>query len=89
MRRLWYHGKVDTMVPGQARQQAVGIQDGTIVFVGSDQEALAQSWDEKIDLEERQVLPGFNDTHMHLLHFALFQQGLPLWGVDSIETMVR
>ena len=26
---------------------------------------------------------------MHLLHFALFQQGLPLWGVDSIETMVR
>lgn len=89
MRRLWYHGKVDTMVPGQARQQAVGIQDGTIVFVGSDQEALAQSWDEKIDLEGRQVLPGFNDTHMHLLHFALFQQGLPLWGVDSIETMVR
>ena len=33
MRRLWYHGKVDTMVPGQPRQQAIGTEDGAIVFV--------------------------------------------------------
>jgi len=38
MRRLWYHGKVDTMVPGKDRQQAIGVEDGTIVFVGSDRE---------------------------------------------------
>ena len=33
MRRLWYHGKVDTMVPGEHRQQAVGVENGTNVFV--------------------------------------------------------
>ena len=38
MRRLWYHGKVDTMVPGKDRQQAIGVEDGTIVFVGSDRD---------------------------------------------------
>lgn len=89
MRRLWYHGKVDTMVPGQPRQQAIGTEDGTIVFVGSDQDALALSWDEKIDLEGRQVLPGFTDTHMHLLLYALFRDSLPLVGVPSIEAMIE
>lgn len=89
MRRLWYHGKVDTMVPGEARQQAIGLEDGTIVFVGSDQEALELPWDEKHDLESRQVLPGFSDTHMHLLLYALFRDSLPLAGVPSIEAIVE
>ena len=89
MRRLWYHGKVDTMVPGEHRQQAVGVENGTIVFVGSDRDALALPWDEKRDLEGRQVLPGFSDTHMHLLLYALFRDSLPLAGVPSIEEMIR
>lgn len=89
MRRLWYHGQVDTMVPGQPRQQAVGVEDGTIVFVGSDQDALALPWDEIHDLEGRQVLPGFTDTHMHLLLYALFRDSLPLAGVPSIEAMIE
>lgn len=89
MRRLWYHGKVDTMVPGKDRQEAIGLEDGTIVFVGSDRDALALPWDEKTDLEGRQVLPGFHDTHMHLLLYALFQDSLPLAGVPSIQEMIR
>lgn len=89
MRRLWYHGKVDTMVPGLGRQQAVGLEDGAIVFVGSDRDALALPWDEKIDLEGRQVLPGFTDTHMHLLLYALFRDSLPLVGVPSIEAIIE
>ena len=89
MRRLWYHGKVDTMVPGKDRQQAIGVENGTIVFVGSDRDALALPWDEKTDLEGRQVLPGFHDTHMHLLLYALFQDSLPLAGVPSIQEMIR
>lgn len=89
MRRLWYHGKVDTMVPGQKRQQAIGVEDGTIVFVGSDRDALALPWDEKTDLHGRQVLPGFTDTHMHLLLYALFRDSLPLAGVPSIEAMIE
>ena len=89
MRRLWYHGKVDTMVPGKDRQQAIGVEDGPIVFVGSDRDALALPWDEKTYLAGRQVLPGFHDTHMHLLLYALFQDSLPLAGVPSIQEMIR
>ena len=89
MRRLWYHGRVDAMDRSMARYQAIGTEDHTIVFLGSDEEALAQKWDQRTDLEGRQVLPGFSDTHMHLLHYALFQKNLALFGVDSIETIVR
>ena len=71
------------------RYEAIGVENEKIVFLGSDQEALAQSWDETIDLQGRQVLPGFSDTHMHLLHYALFQKNLALFGVDSIEEIVR
>ena len=35
------------------------------------------------------MLPGFSDTHMHLLHYVLFQKNLALFGVDSIESIVR
>ena len=89
MRRLWCHGKVDSMARPMRRCEAVGVENETIVFLGSDQEALTQNWDEIIDLEGRQVLPGFSDTHMHLLHYVLFQKNLALFGVDSIESIVR
>ena len=89
MRRLWYHGAVDSMDRSMTRYEAIGTEDGRIVFLGTDREALAQNWDERTDLEGRQLLPGFNDTHMHLLYYAFFQKNLPLFGVDSIETMVR
>ena len=89
MRRLWYHGAVDSMDRSMTRYEAIGTEDGRIVFLGTDREALAQDWDERTDLEGRQLLPGFNDTHMHLLYYAFFQKNLPLFGVDSIETMVR
>ena len=35
------------------------------------------------------VLPGFNDTHLHMLYYAMFQKNVALFGVDSIETIVE
>ena len=58
MRRLWCHGKVDSMARPMRRCEAVGVENETIVFLGTDQEALTQNWDEIIDLEGRQMLPA-------------------------------
>ena len=88
MRRLWYNGKVVSMDAGMSRYEAVGVEDGDIVFLGSGEEGLAQSWDEKRDLNGAAVLPGFNDTHLHFLYYAMFQKNVPLFGADSIETIV-
>ena len=70
------------------RYEAVGTENGRIVFLGSVQEALARDWDERQDLQGAMVLPGFTDTHMHMLHYAMIQKNLSLFGVRSIEEIV-
>ena len=70
------------------RYEAVGTENGRIVFLRSVQEALARDWDERQDLQGAMVLPGFTDTHMHMLHYAMIQKNLSLFGVRSIEEIV-
>ena len=88
MKRLWYTGRVVSMDSQMTRYEAVGIEDGNIVFLGDSQTALAQTWDETRDLEGAMVLPGFNDTHLHMLYYALFQKNVALFGVGSIDEIV-
>jgi len=63
-----YNGKIVTVDQDFSTAQAVAIKNGLLVAVGSDQEvlALAGSGTERIDLEGKTVLPGFNDSHLHL-----------------------
>ena len=89
MRRLWYNGKVVSMDGAMTRYEAVGAEDGKIAFLGTSADALAQGWDEKKDLQGAMVLPGFTDSHMHMLQYAMFHKNVDLVGVDSIETIIR
>ena len=54
-----------TLEDGDLRDAAVLIQDGLIAWVGSDD--AAPDADERIDLGGRCVLPGFVDSHAHLV----------------------
>ena len=89
MRKLWYNGNVVSMDRQMTRYEAVGVEDGRIVCLGSTAEALSQSWDETEDLGGATVLPGFTDSHMHLLHYALFQKNVALFGVESIDKLIQ
>lgn len=89
MRRLWTNGNIASMDPYMRTYEALGAEDGKIVFLGTAAEAAAQTWDEITDLGGKLMLPGFMDTHMHMLHYALFKRNLPLYGVKSIGDMVE
>ena len=89
MRRLWKNGAVVSMDREMTRYEALGTDGETIVFLGSDREAMEQHWDEVRDLEGAMVLPGFTDTHMHLLQSAYFQKNVSLFGVGSMEELVE
>jgi predicted amidohydrolase YtcJ len=67
------HGKVYTMNAKQPWAQAVAIQEGKIIAVGSDAEIQKRSRarTEVIDAGGRLVLPGFVDCHIHFLEGAL------------------
>ena len=62
-------GKVITLNSNNAIAEAVGIKGNKIVFVGSDQEIdqLISEHTQVVDLAGRSLLPGFNDTHFHLV----------------------
>ena len=61
------NGAVYTVDAARSRAQAVAVEDGRIVAVGSD-EAIREHVGprtEVFDLEGRMLLPGFQDAHVH------------------------
>lgn len=75
---ILHGGKVYTVNPEQAWAEAVAIDSsGKISAVGNDAEVLALAADntERINLRGRLLLPGFQDTHAHVLDASSAAQG--------------
>ena len=89
MDTIFYHGVVHTMAGRSA--SAIAVQGSRIALVGSDEEALSLRTPDTrcIDLRGRCVLPGFTDSHMHLLHTGMNANRLDLTGVRSIEELIQ
>jgi len=84
-------GNVLTMNPSQPHAEAIAIKKDRIVKVGTNEEI--SRWIGKntkvIELKERTVVPGFIDTHIHVVDFGRFLTWIDLSGVTSIEKMKR
>ena len=48
-------------INGELKDTAVGIEDGKIVTVGN----IVRGGDERIELKNKIILPGFMDPHVH------------------------
>lgn len=61
---VFTNGQVFTGVPGQGLAQAVAVENGRIVAVGSDAQvnALADAKTQRIDLAGKVLMPGMIDT---------------------------
>ena len=88
MKRLWFNGIVVSMDSDMRQYKAIGVENEHIIFLGDNVDALQQAWDEQIDLKGAMILPGFHDTHMHLLNYAMFQKDVALFGIKSIEEII-
>ena len=85
MRQLFYNGCISTLDDTDHFAEAVGIEDGTIVFVGTDEDAFALTWDKRQNLHGQLLLPGFVDTHLHMLHYAFVENSVKLFNCKSVE----
>lgn len=82
-----YNGKV--YVERDVFAQAVLQEDGVIKMVGTDEEVLAAAGDaERIDCQGKTVLPGLNDSHMHLLFLGRMKMVPALGESKSIDDMI-
>nr|WP_256667529.1 MULTISPECIES: amidohydrolase [unclassified Pseudomonas] len=92
---LLHNGKVFTAEQGQPLQQALAVEQGRIVKVGSDAQVLALqvAGTRVIDLQGKVLMPGFIDSHSHAIFGGLKlkaadldSQQLPL---DDLEQRLR
>ncbi|WP_156138914.1 amidohydrolase [Microbacterium mangrovi] len=65
-------------MPGAAVEpvRALAVRDGLVAAVGPDAEALIGPGTEVVELAGRTVVPGLNDTHLHLVCYAMARFGL-------------
>ena len=85
MDTIFYNGIIRTLDDSNTVFEAVGITDGKISFLGTNEEAAHVSCETKIDLQGKLMLPGFVDSHMHMLHYSFVEKSVKLFDCKSVE----
>jgi predicted amidohydrolase YtcJ len=89
------NGRFTTLDPRRPTASAVAVKAGRFIAVGSDKDVQAHRGDrtQVIDLLKRTVIPGLNDSHLHLIRGGLNYNLELRWdGVASLAdamTMLR
>jgi predicted amidohydrolase YtcJ len=87
-----YNGKLATQDDRRSFAQAAAIRDGRFIAVGGDREVMAyrDAGTKVIDLHKRTVIPGLNDSHLHLIRGGLNYNLELRWdGVPSLADGLR
>jgi predicted amidohydrolase YtcJ len=89
---ILHNGKIATQDDRRSLVQAAAIRDGRVLAVGSDREMMDLRGDgtRVIDLNKRTVIPGLNDSHLHLIRGGLNYNLELRWdGVPSLADGLR
>ncbi|WP_252089804.1 amidohydrolase family protein [Pseudomonas sp. MWU13-3659] len=89
---ILFNGRLHTVDREKPQASAVAIKDGKFIAVGNDAEAMAHkgSSTQIIDLKQRTVIPGLNDSHLHLIRGGLnYNLELRWEGVPSLADALR
>ena len=94
-----HNGRIATQDDQRSFVQAIAIKDGKVVAVGSDQDILKLQdqphwWrgarTQIIDVKGRTVIPGLNDSHLHIIRGGLnYNMELRWDGVPSLADALR
>lgn len=91
MDKILFNGKIALMdSQNTSWSEAVAIKDRKIAKVGTNEEILQFKGKETelIDLKGRLVLPGFNDSHVHLLGYGYTLEAVDLGDTKSIDEII-
>src|SRR5690606_33845568 len=89
---ILFNGRVHTVDRENPQASAVAIKDGRFLAVGDDATVMATRGDatQIIDLKRRCVIPGLNDSHLHLIRGGLnYNLELRWEGVPSLADALR
>ncbi len=89
---ILHHGRIHTVDPARPTASAVAIRDGRFLAVGDDAEVFAYRGPATrvVDAKGRRVIPGLNDSHLHLIRGGLnYNLELRWEGVPSLADALR
>ena len=84
---IFHGGKITTLDASKPEVEALAVRDGVITAIGSDDEILrlVRTATRKVNLQARRVIPGLNDSHLHVIRAGLFYNLELRWdGVPSV-----
>lgn len=87
------NGKIFTALEGQGEVQALLYEDGRICEIGSDSKILDIIGGREsgsayvVDLGGRTAIPGFVDSHNHVLSAATLLEGVNCFGLKTIDEL--
>ena len=84
---LLTNARVYTLDQQNTTADSVVLRDGQIVFVGRRDAINLEAGEETLDLDGRIVLPGFVDSHAHLIGLARGMMSLNAAGIASVDTI--
>ncbi|MFL5810439.1 MAG: amidohydrolase family protein, partial [Flavisolibacter sp.] len=86
---LIYNAKIYTIDSGFKVAEAIAVEDGKIVAVGSDVDLTGKYYsDNKIDAKGKFIYPGFIDAHTHFYRYGLGLQTADLTGTESWDEIL-
>lgn len=87
---ILYNGRIATLDPQQPQARSLAITDGCIVAVDDAENYSRGPKTAEIDLQGRTVVPGLNDSHLHLIRGGLNYNFELRWdGVPSLVDALR
>lgn len=89
---ILFNGKIHSFNAETPNVTAVAIKDGKFIAVGNNSDIMAFAAEETkiIDLQNKRVVPGINDSHIHLIRGGLNYNLELRWdGVPSLADALR
>lgn len=83
-----HNAKIAVMDAEQTISEAIAVKDGKVLITGTSEEILKMKGDSTltIDAKGRTVIPGLNDSHLHLTRGGRFYNAELRWdGVKSLK----
>ena len=88
MEKIYYNGRIYSIDEENHTYTAIGVEHGRIVFLGTDIEAQGIEAEEYVDLQGACVLPGFIDSHLHLLNYAYVEKSYKMFDACSVREII-
>ena len=86
--KLFINGEIYSMKKEGEKFQSLGVKDGKIIFLGTDEEGKNISSKELIDLKGKMMIPGMADAHLHLYAYCQNLTFVDLSKVHNINEMI-